>query len=281
MGRRLETARPSWERYTRVLRIKPHDPTPPRLEPGGHAISRCRVTPSHMLDHYTKLFISPGSITQVPKAKQPTDCTWDSLFDTIPPVRPPGINEETLLVLGESVVSVSGDTCSNGSWVFYNTHCVRSRPLLFALAELPLQEESPSKAARIFKIITGGTHAHMTFVILEPWEISASRDERYGMPTLHRDHADSCFGVPPKVRPVDYPLFQIGYTLHRTSTLYSTHSTIAKVGNAHYMRLTLYRSVRRHRRSCWPSPTLTTSATLSTLTHSTTVRSCERSFPEA
>jgi len=124
---------------------------------------------------------------QVPKGKQPTGCTWDSLFNTVPPARPPGINKESPLTLGESVVSVSGDTCSNGSWVFYNTHCVRSQPLQFALAELSLQEDSPSKVTRIFKIITGGTHTRRTYVILEPWEISASRDERYGMPTLHRD----------------------------------------------------------------------------------------------
>ena len=161
---------------------------PPWLEPRGRAISRCRVTPFRMCWTITlKFFIPPGSITQIPKDKQPTGCTWDSLFNTVPPARPPGINKESPLTLGESVVSVSGDTCSNGSWVFYNTHCVRSQPLQFALAELSLQEDSPSKVTRIFKIITGGTHTRRTYVILEPWEISASRDERYGMPTLHRD----------------------------------------------------------------------------------------------
>ena len=65
-----------------------------------------------------------GSVAQVPKSKQPTNCTWDLLFDAIPPVRPLGIDEGTQLELRKSVVLVSGDTCSDGSWVFYNTHCV-------------------------------------------------------------------------------------------------------------------------------------------------------------
>ena len=39
-------------------------------------------------------------------------------------MHPSRISEDTQLKLGESVISSSGDVCSEGSWVFYNTHKV-------------------------------------------------------------------------------------------------------------------------------------------------------------
>lgn len=65
-----------------------------------------------------------GSVISIPNDRQPKDCTWDSLFNGLPPVRPDGVGEGTQFKLGESVISRSGDTCSEGSWVFYNTHNV-------------------------------------------------------------------------------------------------------------------------------------------------------------
>jgi hypothetical protein len=65
-----------------------------------------------------------GSITYVPNDSQPNDCTWDSLFSDPPPVRPSGVLEGTQFKLGKSMTSRSGDVCSDGSWVFYNTHSV-------------------------------------------------------------------------------------------------------------------------------------------------------------
>lgn len=39
----------------------------------------------------------------------------------------------------------------------------------------------------------------MSFVILEQWNVSAQRDEHYGMPILHRDNEDTYFSVLPEV----------------------------------------------------------------------------------
>lgn len=39
----------------------------------------------------------------------------------------------------------------------------------------------------------------MSFIILESWNISAQRDEHYGMPILHRDHENGYFSVSPEV----------------------------------------------------------------------------------
>ena len=67
-----------------------------------------------------------GSITHIPNDNQPRDCTWDSLFSGPPPVRPGGVGEQTQFKFGEHTISKSGDVCSEGSWVFYDTHNVRS-----------------------------------------------------------------------------------------------------------------------------------------------------------
>lgn len=121
-------------------------------------------------------------------------------------------------------------------------------PCLRSLTYFP-QEESPSKVARVFKIVIGGDDTHKTFVILEPWDVSVSRDERYGMPALDHDHTESYFVVSPKVcRVVDCPPSQIGFTFFRISTLYSMHSTIAKAEVVCYTRLTPSRSAKKRRR---------------------------------
>ena len=61
-----------------------------------------------------------GTVKLIPVKKQPSDCTWDELFDsgTIPPLCPDGVGTECLL-LGETVVATSGDICRVNSWVFY------------------------------------------------------------------------------------------------------------------------------------------------------------------
>jgi hypothetical protein len=93
------------------------------------------------------------------------------------------------------VSSISGDTCSDGSWVFYRLVIIAyvcGLPCLHSPTRF-LQKGSPSKVARVFKIVIGGTGTCKTFIILEPWDVSAARDERYGMPTLQRDHTDPYF----------------------------------------------------------------------------------------
>ena len=93
--------------------------TPDRQRSPGNHIGRYESTLTH----------SPpvlGSITHVPNDKQPRDCAWDSLFSGLPPVRPSGVGGETRFRLGETIISRSGDVCSEGSWVFYNTHNVCS-----------------------------------------------------------------------------------------------------------------------------------------------------------
>ena len=141
-----------------------------------------------------------GSITDAPRGTQPDNCTWDSLFEGLPPVRPAGVGEQTQFKLGESVISRSHDVCSRGSWVFYNTHNIRSVATFPLHTHQFLQIECPSKAARVFKVITSKVDPATSFVVLERWNVSEQRDKCYGMPTLHRNHDDTYFFVSPEVR---------------------------------------------------------------------------------
>jgi hypothetical protein len=215
------------------------------LEPREHINSRCRV--SVLVGEYcTQTLATSGSIARIPKGKRPATCTWDSLFDTIPPIRPPGVSEQTQLEVGKSATSMSGDMCFNGSWVFYNTHHVCHDCSYLCSLTFFTQEESPSKAARVSKIIIGGIDVCRTFVILEPWDVLVSRDDRYGMPVLHRDHTESYFAVPPKVCLVGCPTSQIGSTSFRISTLCSTPNMIVKVEVVRCTRLMPSRSAKKH-----------------------------------
>ncbi|KAF9644214.1 hypothetical protein BDM02DRAFT_3190817 [Thelephora ganbajun] len=72
--------------------------------------------------------------------------------------------------LDESTISRSDDVCSGRSWVLYDMR----------------NSGSPSNVAHIYKTITS-KDAGTSFVILEPWGVSAQRDEHYGMATLHRN----------------------------------------------------------------------------------------------
>ena len=158
-----------------------------------------------------------GSVNLVPAKKQPSGCTWDGLFDsdTIPPPRPDGVNAEECLLLGATVVATSGDVCKVGSWVFYCSphvrHAVSSlkvvvlRTYRWTQAErrvLDGGEESthrPTMAGRIFKIIATKSPSRRTYVIMEPFNVSGSRDNRYGMPTM-RVSSDSGYQIiPPSV----------------------------------------------------------------------------------
>lgn len=107
---------------------------------GGHRISSNPLVGIHWCSPFmsTHPLLVPGLITHIPNDRQPGDCTWDSLFDGLPPVRPSGINEGTAFKLGESVISRSGDTCSEGSWVFYNTRNVCLIPLFPTCAQPPI-----------------------------------------------------------------------------------------------------------------------------------------------
>jgi len=92
--------------------------------------------------------------------------------------------------------------CSEGSWVFYNTRNVRSIAAIsgpHTNAHWFPQTESPSKAARIYRIVTSKDDAATSFVVLEPWNVSAQRDEHYGMPILHCNREDAYFAVSPEV----------------------------------------------------------------------------------
>jgi hypothetical protein len=84
-----------------------------------------------------------GSIAYVPNDRQPKECAWDSLFTDLPPVRPSGVLEGTQFRLGESTISRSGDRCSEGSWVFYNTRSVRSTVVSI------LDSRSPANSFRL------------------------------------------------------------------------------------------------------------------------------------
>ena len=86
-----------------------------------------------------------GQIALLPKVDQPSDCTWDSLFSGLPPVRPCGVAEEARFELGKSVISRSGDVCSEGSWVFYNTHDVRFIVATLGLHSLTAPDRVPFK----------------------------------------------------------------------------------------------------------------------------------------
>lgn len=149
-----------------------------------------------------------GSITSAPMASQPNDCTWDSLFPGAPPVRPTGVGEQTQLKVGESVVSRSCDMCSEGSWVFYNTHDVCLAYSCFLPAHWFPKVECPLKVARIFKIVTSKADAATSFIVLEQWNISEQKDEYYGMPTLRRNRNDAYFTILPEVRFLCYQVFQ-------------------------------------------------------------------------
>jgi len=173
---------------------------------GGHRINNNYLViyqpPPCALAH-THSSLTLGSITYIPNNSQPNNCTWDSLFSGLPPPRPSGIGEGTQFKLGKCVISRSSDMCSEGSWVFYDTHNVRS----IAATHCPRtnahrfpQTESPSKAARVYKIVTSKDDTATSFVVLEPWNVSARRDERYGMPILHCDRQDVHFAVSPEVR---------------------------------------------------------------------------------
>jgi len=140
-----------------------------------------------------------GSIAYAPKERQPNDCTWDSLFSDIPPVHPNGMDEGTHFRLDESVVSRSGDVCSEWSWVFYDMHNVCSntdRPIVYT--DSFSQLESPLNVACVYRIVTS-EDAATSFIILEPWSVSSQRDEYYGMPALHCNYEDTYFAMSPKV----------------------------------------------------------------------------------
>ena len=93
--------------------------TPDRQRSPSNCLSRSALPPTHS-------WLALGSIAHIPNDKQPRDCTWDSLFSVLPPVRPSGVGGETQFKLSETVISRSGDVCSQGSWVFYSTRNVRS-----------------------------------------------------------------------------------------------------------------------------------------------------------
>ena len=144
-----------------------------------------------------------GSIKLIPAKKQPSNCTWDQLFDsdTIPPPRPDGLDTEECLFLGETVVAASGDICKIGSWVFCRLHLVRNRIFPKSRTDrLSRAKEStsdngqesthhPTMVGRIFKIVV--TKSHHEYIIVEAFHVSGSRDCRYGMPTMYaRDDHD-------------------------------------------------------------------------------------------
>jgi len=113
---------------------------------GGPQISNiCLVTNLPLRAQIYSPSIGIGLIALLPKADQPSDCTWDSLFSGLPPVRPHGIAEEARFELGKSVISRSSDVCSEGSWVFYNTHDVRSIVTILSLRSLTASDRVPFK----------------------------------------------------------------------------------------------------------------------------------------
>ena len=91
---------------------------------GHQTRNRCLVTYQLFTLARAHYFATPGSVVNAPKEAQSNDCTWDSLFDTIPPARPSGVDAGTPFDRGVSTISRSGDVCCEGSWVFYNTHVV-------------------------------------------------------------------------------------------------------------------------------------------------------------
>ena len=103
---------------------------PDRQQPPGKALCINSYVCTHTRTHCSLML---GSITYLPKDRQPSNCTWDSLFSDIPPARPSGIGETTRFKLGESTTSRSGDVCSEESWVFYTTHNVCSIPLVLSM----------------------------------------------------------------------------------------------------------------------------------------------------
>jgi len=83
--------------------------------------------------HSDPTVLNTGSVKLVPTKKQPSNCTWDELFDsdTIPLLRPDGVDADECLLIGENVVASSGDVCKVGSWVFYRLPFAR-RPTVFS-----------------------------------------------------------------------------------------------------------------------------------------------------
>jgi len=188
-----------------------------------------------------------GSITGAPMASQPNDCTWDSLFPGAPPVRPAGVGEQTQLKVGESVVSRSCDVCSEGSWVFYNTHDVCLAYSRFSPAHQLPKAEYPLKPTRIFRIVTSKADAATSFVVLEQWSTSEQKDEYYGMPALRRNHDDTYFTVSPEVRSLCYQVFQNSRGRNRISISFSMRNMTARVGDANWLKPASSKIVRKHR----------------------------------
>jgi len=216
--------------------------TPDRQQSPGNRIGRSALTLTH-----SPLVL--GSITHVPNNKQPGDCAWDSLFSGLPPVRPSGVGGETRFRLGETMISRSGDVCSEGSWVFYNTHNVRStivvrNPHLFTYCFRP----SPLRAldaspgllqAKKMRRHRSSFSSHGKY----PHRETATMGCRFSIvtattPTLlsHRRSASLTFEFS---EPHDWQT--------RTSTLFSMHSTTAKAEDANSSKQMFFKIVRRHR----------------------------------
>ena len=56
----------------------------------------------------------------------------------------------------------------------------------------------PTMAGRIFRIVT--TQSHCKYVVIESFNVSGSRDSRYGMPTMHAGPGYAYQMIPPSVR---------------------------------------------------------------------------------
>ena len=112
--------------------------------------------------------------------KQPSNCTWDELFnsDTIPPSRPGDIGIEDHLLLGETVVAVSGDVCKVGSWIFYCSQLVRcttlSQPLYRTLTGSRRQRHVSQTTERSRSLILPWRGASLRSLRLNPFPVTST-----------------------------------------------------------------------------------------------------------
>ena len=135
-------------------------------------------------------------------------------------------------------------------------------------------------AGRVFKIVVTKSLPRYECVIMQVFNVSGSRDDRYGMPTMHTNPDCGYQMISPSV---SCGFLQPGLMLMavvRTSHSSSTLSMIAKVGNVATQSTTpALKTVELRRRSRERSLIPPTTNSSSTLMHFTTRGAFVRCFP--